>query len=349
MDNPEVIEEVVVEKVEETAPVVEEEKKEEPKFGVLHQILRNATNPKEDEVVEKVEEPVEKVEKPKSKGLHEMNNDELVGEVKKWMSIGEKRKVELEREKANKVAPDEKYTKFIDGLKTDFFGTYKDLHDEFGLPPIQYLQNQLSTGGDKDTRIQQWQETELVPALEKKFKIEPGTFVQDPTELYKKGTPTEYYRRMTELKEKEIDLISEKEEQKRNEMISSIQDQRNKDLDYISQTFFTDKELFDNKIKEFDEIPEKIAKGELTQEMNPFSIRNVFRGIYFDELADALVKKAVSDVHKQYSSLGLYLPKGKTLPNDVTKMKGSPDSKDESPVSKNNFSMINKTFNRIYI
>ena len=332
-------------------PVSPEEKsEEEPKkesFGVLDKLLKDDANLPEEKDEEPVEEEKPVVTEPKVKRLEEKSQDELIDDVKKWMSIAEKRKVDLERSPSDSTPPDEKYTKFIDALKTDFFGGYNDYYDQFDLPSPQYLREQLSTDGDIETRMRQWQEQELIPSIEKKFKLEDGTFVPDPTELYKKGTPTEMFIRMTQNKENEFDSQFAHKQAEKQKIIQDIQKQRDEDLKYIKENYYESDEDYQNKINEFDSIPDKIAKGELKQDMNPFAIRNIFRGIYFDELAEAKAKKAIENIHKQYNELGLYLPnEDKGTPTDATQPKGFPRVQKGSP-KKSSFSMINREMNRI--
>lgn len=337
---------IVDDKLEAKEPIDEPtEKVEEPKkFGVLNDVIKKAVKDTK-EVEEKVETEV--VEKPKLKRLEEKSQSELIEDVKKWTSIANTRQVEIDKMSKDKPEPDKKYVDFIDKLKTDVYGTLRDYADEFGLPSVSYLQNQLTNGGDRETRIQQWQENELIPNIEKKFKIDSGTFVPDPSDFFTKGTASEYYRRMTADKEKQMDSEYAQEQSLKEKVIKEISEQRQKDLDYISSTFYgEDKEGFESKISEFDSIPEKVAKGELTQDMNPFSIRNIFRGVYFEELAEARIKKAISDVHKQYNTLGLYLPKNKSMPLDATLIKGSSSEIKNEPKT-NNFSMIDRTFNKL--
>ena len=350
INTPENTETKVVEEheVESTEEHVEEEASEESKerYGILDKIIAEDAI-EEPEVKDDTPEEVveEHEERPKPKRLEEKTQEELIEDVKKWMSIAEKRKVE--KESISQEPPDEKYTKFIDALKTDFFGGYKDYYDKFGLPSPQYLQEQLSSGGDRDVRMEQWQEVELIPAIEKKYNLEEGTFVPDPSELYKKGTPTEYFRRMTEQKERDMDREYEQQQKAKESMIEDIKKQREGDLNYIKENFFETDEEFQNKIEEFDSIPERIAKGELTQEKNPFAIRNIFKGIYFDELTERKVNKAIKDVHKQYNDLGIYLPDdGKGEPTDATQQKGFPNIRRGSDTKKSKFSMINREMNR---
>lgn len=350
--------EVVEELPEEQEEVVDEKSKN---FGILGErmnaIIEAGAAQQHDEIVNKEEPtpPPEKPDdelppadeeipekKPKMLPLEERSTDDLVSEVKKWMSIAEKRKVELERNE-----PNEKFNKFIDGLKTDFFREYESHHDEFGLPPIDYLKNQISSSGDRDYRIQQWQETQLIPAIEKKFKLEPGTFVSDPQDLYRKGTPTEMFRKGTADKEAEYDKEFSQQQQLKQETVKKITEQQEKDIAFLKENYYNGREEnFEKDMEMFNGLSAKLSKGELPEEKNPFSVRNIYRGFYFNELAEALQKKAIDDIHAQYNSLGLFLPDDNNgKPTDVTAVKGSPSTTTKGP-AKNKFSQQDRIFAR---
>lgn len=280
-------------------------------------------------------------ERKKGVRLEDRSVSDLVGEVRKWMSIAEKRKVDIERGE-----PNQKYTKFIDDMRKDFYHAYETHAEEFGLPDISYLKSQISTSGDKDTRIEQWQNTELIPAIERKFRLEPGTFVSDPQDLYKKGTPTEMFRRETEYKEREIDREYGEKEQLKATTVQRVAEQQQKDIDFLKKNYYIDEEeKFNLAMDDFNSLADRLSKGEVSEEKNPFAIRNIFRGIYFNELADALIKKAESNLHKQYNDLGLYLPESdRNTPTDVTSVKGSPLEIRKGPANK--YSQQSKIFSR---
>lgn len=354
--------EPVEEDIKTEEPKVEEIKPAEPKktFGVLNQrlnsILQTGAVQQQQKIAEEnkpvVDEPKPDDELPgadeqptgghkKPIRLEERSVPDLVDEVKKWMSIAEKRKVAVETGE-----PNQKLASFVDGLKTDFYKTYESHHEEFGLPDIDYLKNQITNISDKESRIEQWQNTELIPHIERKFKLEPGTFVNDPADLYKKGTPTEMFRRETSNKEKELDEQFGKQEQLKIQTVQRITEQQQKDVEFLKKNYYIgSEENFDKAMEDFNTIAERLSKGELSEDKNPFAIRNIFRGVYFDELAEALVKKAEDNLHKQYNGLGLFLPHSdKGTPTDVTNVKGT------SPIQKvipnNKYSQQQRIFNR---
>lgn len=271
----------------------------------------------------------EKPEKRKVVRLEDRSVPELVSEVKKWMSISEKYKNE-------NAEPDKKYSRFIDDLKKDFYRAYENHADEFGLPDLSYLRNQINSVGDRETRIEQWQNVELIPAIEKKFKLEPGTFVSDPQDLYRKGTPTEMFRRETEYKEKELDQEFLQQEQSKQQTVQRIAEQQQKDFDFLKQNYYIgEEEKFEKVMEDFNSIADRLAKGEVTEDKNPFAVRNIFRGVYFNELAEALVKKAEENLHKQYNDKGLFLPDAdRETPTDVTSIKGTPPESRKGPTNK---------------
>lgn len=268
-------------------------------------------------------------EKRKFVRLEDKTQDELIKDVKKWMSISEKYKNE-------NTEPDKKYVRFIEDLKKDFYRGYETHAEEFGLPSISYLRNQMNNVGDRDSRIQQWQDVELIPAIEKRFKLEPGTFVSDPQDLYRKGTPTEMFRRETEYKERELDQEFQQQESNKQQIIQKISEQQQKDVDFLKQNYYiNEEEKFEKVMGEFNSIADRLSKGELSEDKNPFAVRNIFRGVYFNELADALVKKAEANLHKQYNDKGLYLPDAdRGTPTDVTSIKGTPPQESKGPSNK---------------
>ena len=167
-----------------------------------------------------------------------------------------------------------------------------------------------------------------MPQVEKKFGIEEGDFVFDPTEAYKAGTPSYYYRTMTEKKENELTSEFEKTHQKTQEALTKMVENRNLDLKHLKETYFAeDEEGFINSLSAIDEMTNKMKEGDFSAEANPFSLRNIFRGVHFESLMNKALESQANEIHKQYADNGLYLPDDETEVTDVTKMKGKPPSK----------------------
>lgn len=258
-------------------------------------------------------------------------------DVKKQQRLAQARFDELE--KLKKSNPNEeltKYNEFVTDLKKDFIGTYRRYQEDFDLPDISFVQKQFISGGDTESRLEGWQSKELVPAIEKKFKLGGDEFVYDSADGYKAGTPSYEYRTATEKKEKEFNSEYQLMVDKEKEVLNSITVQRNDDLKHLRETFFPDAsfegedaakkadETFVSFLNRIDDMYDKMKKGEITKDSNPFALRNVFRGIFFDELHKKLLVKRETDIHSQYNKLGLYLPDegSAKLPTDATKTKG---------------------------
>lgn len=236
----------------------------------------------------------------------------------------------------------EKMKEFVTGLKSDALGTYRRFQKDFDLPEPEFLERQVASGGSVEDRLSQWQEAELVPAIEKKFKIEEGTFTYDANEAFKVGTPSYEYRIKTEKQEKQ--MFSEYETSKAREIdiLKKTKEQTDNDLLFLRQTYFPDsdfevkdeqgnvdaeqakakaEEAFIASLNKLDEIQLKVKEGEFDAAQNPFALKNIYRGIFYDELVEKAVEKAVNDLHAQYNVKGLYL-EGKPSPTDVNGIKG---------------------------
>ena len=269
----------------------------------------------------------------------------LANDVKKHQRLVSEREKELSTFKSQK--PDEelaKHREFIDGLRKDAIGTYRRFQKDFDLPEPEFLERQVVSGGDVQTRLEQWQTNELVPKIEKKFKIEGGTFVYDPSEAYKAGTPSYEYRVTTEKQERELTTEFETTVNRQQEVIGTVKSQLDGDMKYLRETFFpaSEYETKDDKgnvinaeeaqkkadeafvgfLAKLDENQNAIKAGKFEAEQNPYSLRTIFRGTHFEELAKARADKAVQAVHKQYNEKGLYLPTAE-MPADVTNNKGT--------------------------
>jgi hypothetical protein len=269
----------------------------------------------------------------------------LANDVKKHQRIVSEREKKIQAFESAK--PDEELTKhreFIEGLRKDAIGTYKRFQKDFNLPEPEFLEKQVASGGDVQSRLAQFQDGQLVPDIEKKFKIETGTFVYDPSEAYKAGTPSYEFRVSTERKETEFNNEYNKKVQLENEVLTTAKSQLEGDMKYLRDTFFPDSEFvkydekgnvinaeeahksadeaFTKSLAKIDENQNAIKEGKFDSEQNPYSLRVIFRGMHFEELAKARTDKVINDIHKQYHSKGLYLPSEET-PIDATKIKGN--------------------------
>ncbi|MHB9147699.1 MAG: KOW domain-containing RNA-binding protein [Candidatus Amoebophilus sp.] len=244
-----------------------------------------------------------------------------------------------------------KHEEFIAELRKDGLGAWKRFQTDFDLPEPEFLERQIISGGDVSSRLMQYQETELVPNIEKKFKLEAGSFLYDANDAYKSGTPSYEYRIQTEKKENALSAEFETSRTQQAELAKNIKEQSEADIKYLKDTFFPDsdyesqgkaQEAYTAMLAKLDENQVKIRQGKFTAEENPFSARNIFRGVHFEFLRDAAIKKATADLHKQYNDLGLFLPTKET-PTDPTKIKGSDSIIAKQPDSRNQFSPLRRS------
>lgn len=286
--------------------------------------------PTEEEVV--VKEPVE---------LSHLNEDDKTKVAS--MEVSDLRKFTLEtindmknhQKKAHgyklDVEKNAKTAEFIEGLKKDFTGTYKEYQAELGLPELSHAQHQIAEGGDVSARVAQWQETELIKQIEKKHKLDEGEFVFDPSEAYDAKSPSSTWRIATAKKEAELMGEYQVEKDKETAVMDTMVEQRNSDLVFLKDTYFA-KEVYETPeaadadfksyLKRIDESSEKMKEGKITPEINPFSLRNIFRGMFYDELKDKAILQVADKIHKQYNTLGLFLPDEEKEPTDATKPAG---------------------------
>lgn len=255
---------------------------------------------------------------------------ESVNDRKKFQRITSERERRIQELESAK--PDEelaKHREFIEGMRKDAIGTYKKYQKDFNLPEPEFLERQFKQG-DNQSRLEQWQEVDLIPQIEKKFKIESGTFTYDPAEAYKAGTPSYDFRIATEKQEKVLADEYQNIENKQQEIVAKVNEQTNTDMKYLRETFFPTSdyetsekadEAFVSFLTKLDENQEAIRKGEMNPEINPFALRNIFKGMHFDTLVAKSVDKAVKDLHAQYNAKGLYLPSTET-PTDASQLKG---------------------------
>jgi len=247
----------------------------------------------------------------------------------------------------------EKYEKIINGMKSDFFGTYNKHREELGLPDISFLKNQIISGGSIEERLLQYQESYLKDKIEKDFKLEPGTFVYDKDEAFIPKTPSYRFRTLSEEKEKELKDEFVNQQTKEKNILESVIKERESQLSNLKNTFFPpDKsyeaekderkkaqlkqeaeqkaeDAFRGMLAELDSAWEKFNKGDMSPKGNPIAVENIFKGYFFDKLSDAKVNAAVEAVHKAYKEKGFYL-NSKETPPDLTGVKGDDLARDNS-------------------
>lgn len=241
------------------------------------------------------------------------------------------------------------YEDFIKEMKRDVRGGWNKYQDKLGLPDIGFMEGQFKEGNSIEDRLAQFQGEQLIPDIEAKFKLEKGTFVFDPAEAHRAKTPSFAYRSLTESKENELKSEHDKNTKQVEERLKDALENRKLDIINLKKNYFPSSEMKDDmsdedktnikKINELadgeftsllgniDEMFTKIREGNISQETNPMSLTNIFRGVHFDYLVDRIKKETAESIHKQYREKGLFMRDegGKPLPTVVDKIKGNSD------------------------
>lgn len=257
--------------------------------------------------------------------MTKMTQEQLIEEVKKNQRIAQERFNEIETLKKQGTGEgDSDATAFINEIKKDPVKAWRNYAEKLGLPDATLVSQMFTNTEDYSDRFEQWQSNELIPSIEKKFKLEDGEFEFNPKEQFRKGTASYEFRVRTQEKEAEyrqelVQLQTNKEAQ-----LQKAKQAQEADLQWIAEKYFNKDINTANDIAvQLNEIPEKISKGEMTAEQHPFSMRNLVRGAFYESFVKMEVDKAVNDVVGQFNQLGMFLPQNEK-PTDVTSVKTPP-------------------------
>jgi len=285
-------------------------------------------------VVEEVTPPEPVVIEPELKVIDKQDNvldyntlekDVLITKIKdfeKLTSDREKTILELQKGKDDGSASSEDEI-LLKALSEDFIGNYDKAKERFKLPSISTLKELISEG-NIDDKIKHWQDNELVKSIERKHRLEAGEFEYDSNEASKAGTPSYDWDTMTSDKRSELVGSLRERQSAEARRLRTVTEQQTKDMDWLAETYFDNKpEAVQEKVKAMNTIVDEIAQGLTTPDKHPLAIRNLVRGVHFDELAKGMVDKAINDLIQQFAEHQMYLP-GKELPTDVTKISGAP-------------------------
>lgn len=256
---------------------------------------------------------------------------ERTNDMKKYQRLADSRLTEIKSKGPDEVKKE--FDGFLNDLRTDPIGGFTKYKDKYNLPDAGFVQKMAQSGGDIATRVGEWQEKSLIPSIEKKHKIDNGTFVYDAAEAYKPGTPSYQYRVETEKQERTFTNEFNQKVQKETDSFNKAMEFRKGDLKTLQDTFFkpsSDKEEdikkandeFAETVSKLDAMWVEMSKGDLSAKSNPLALYNVFRGVFFDQLVGKVVEQKINEVHAQYQKYKMYLPE-KEMPTDVTKMNGS--------------------------
>jgi hypothetical protein len=256
-----------------------------------------------------------------------------IKEFEQVVSEREKTISELEEAKGAGAGANDEELALIRSLSEDFVGNYDKAKEKFGLPSIETLK-ELVSEGNIDDKVKHWQDTELTKAIEQKHGLEEGEYEYDSNEASKAGTAS--YDWDTMSADKRAELVGSLRERQSAEAgrLRAVEKQQAEDITWLAETYYENKpELVDEKVTAMNNIVTSIAQGQETAEKHPFAIRNLVRGVFFDELTTSMVDKAVNELVQQFAEHNMYLP-SKELPTNVTEIKGAPTPTPELEVDK---------------
>jgi hypothetical protein len=381
--------EVIEKPVEEVKPVEEKttEKIQTPlskmvgRYSGNNDALKDKPEPVKPTIPELKEEFIKDLSPEQLKKYKEMPLDESmrISLIETANNMTRYNRLQAERDvkikELEKLIPSEERTnkqqEFIDGLKSDFKGTIEKYKDEFGLPDLESVIQKHSETVAMESKMANFQEKELVPKLEKKYKLEEGTFVYDPNEAYKPNTPSYEYRVATEKQEKVFIEEETKSVSRVKDAEKQIIEERTKQtVDLYNQLFpeqevkadMTDEQKaqvaeanqknrdeFANMLADIDNMFVKMKEAKsFSADVNPLAITNIFKGVHFDRLSKELVDKAVAQVHAEYKQKGMYIPSnGKTPVTDVASVNGKAPIKNAYSEEKLSISPLARQLNRL--
>jgi len=268
-------------------------------------------------------------------------------DYKKQHRLTSEREKQLnELKEVGTIEVDRKFEDIVNGFKEDFFTTYDKLQREYELPDLSTIGKQLAEGNTLQGQMKQYQSNVLSKEIEKEFNLEDGTFVFDPAEAWESGTPSYEFRVRTAAKENELRQEYAKAKQREQQVLEDIIKLREQQVKEIKEQYFPvgmeddgseeyqkavqeADSKFQSYMNKLDKVYEEIQKGNTTTPYNPFIFKNVFRGVFFDDLMSKEIERVSRDIHRQYNEKGLYLM-DKTMPEDVTNIQGKPVESDNN-------------------
>ena len=278
-----------------------------------------------------------------NKKLEDLTPEQLIEEVKKNQRFVSKRleeaktlKAELDKLKndsqGNNGGGDSDLTQFVEELKKNPAQAWSRYKSKFNLPDQELLKASLSSEPEQIIKV--WHEQELKPQLEKQFKLEKGEFEIVKEDLYEPGTPSYAFRKATEAKERELDEAVSRTRTSEAQLLEQIKAKQIEDIKYVAETDLGgDLAKAETLFNELNALPMKIANGEAPAEMSPYAIRNLMRGVFYEQLMADKKAQIETDIIKQFNEKGMYLPDdSKEFPFDISKPKTS--GSNENPVAK---------------
>ena len=199
----------------------------------------------------------------------------LTNDFKKQQRMASQRLAEVEGLKSKLQSSEgASHKDFIDSLRKDPIGAFKRYKDEYDLPDFDFIQHQMESGGDIETRLEKWQNETLLKEIEKKFGIPADEFVFDPSEAKRANTPSRYYEKRTSQKEKELNDEFDNFQKKRKDADEKIIIER---VSKIAK--FRPDDISPLKAAKNIHIPVLIVHGNNDNKINPVYANELFLGL----------------------------------------------------------------------
>ena len=264
--------------------------------------------------------------------LEEMDKTALIEEIKKNQRLlsdtqGKVKEFETkyaDLESKTKGISESDAVQALELLAQDFKGNYEKIQKKFKLPSIDLVTAQFNGSNSIGSRLKQYQENILKSKIEKEYNLADGEFEYDPKEASQANTPSFDWDFYTNKKKQELIDEQTKIENASKSRLEKLEQQQKEDIKWYAQKYTGgDEAKVQNFVTKMSEIATKAARGEESYEKHPYSLRNLLRGFFHEDLVKNAVTKAIKDLESEYAKHNLYLP-GKSTPTDVTNLQASP-------------------------
>lgn len=279
---------------------------------------------------------------PPFKKWEDMNQSELIDKAKSFQSRYDKTKADYDKV----LTSLQEREQMLNTIFQNPVEAFKQIAPE--------LADVLSIEEPVTATVLKWQENVLLPELQKRYpNVVDENWTPDSLEAMRPGTPSYEFQRATYAKQNELENRRAMAHQQRaqsekmNEDMQRIAVENNaKDRNYLLNDFGLSQEQLEGYAKKYDEMVEKSANDPYP-DWHPNRIRNIIKSVFFDEIMESKVQKAVAEavgkVHNEYKMKGLSLPKN-DVPVDITSVKSSDAQKVPTVVKGQQPRAIDKLF-----
>lgn len=255
----------------------------------------------------------------KFKSYEEMEKPELIKVTKTFQSKLDKTTYENQRLVQELKTRDDR----LNYIMNNPMDAFKQLVPELG--------SMAEMMASPETLVKEWQKTELMKSLKERY---PGEVDENwrptPEDMATPGTPSYDWQKRTMQKHMEIESMANSATQQRqqieqqNQAMQQYADQINReDIAFMQESYGLTQEDMLMLAKKYDNIlAESQKSNDPYPENHPYRLKNVLRGIFFDEFMDMARKQTAEQIHAEYAAKGISLPKN-PLPMDVADMKKS--------------------------